>query len=72
MSRQDVLPKEKLIQMQMKSGTQISCSIKNVQKLPKFMMNLKMSIVEKDYKKFIIKNAKSTSCKYMESHPNKN
>lgn len=44
MSRQDVLPKEKLIQIQMKSGTQISCSIKNVKKLPKFMMNLKMEM----------------------------
>jgi len=44
MSRQDVLPKEKLIQMQMRRGAQISCSIKNVEKLPKFMMNFKMEM----------------------------
>jgi hypothetical protein len=44
MSRQDVLPKKKLIQMQMRNGTQISCSTKNVEKLPKFMMNLKMEM----------------------------
>ncbi len=27
--------------MQMRRGAQISCSIKNVENLPKFMMNLK-------------------------------
>jgi hypothetical protein len=44
MSRHDVWPKKTDTQIQMGTIVQVSCSTKNVEEIPKFMMNLKMEV----------------------------
>jgi len=44
MSRYDVWQKKTHTQIQMGSIVQVSCSTKNVEEIPKFMMNLKMEV----------------------------
>jgi hypothetical protein len=44
MSRHNVSPKKTHTQIQMGTIVQVSCSTKNVEEIPKFMMNLKMEV----------------------------